>query len=229
MNAMADMLRIIVRPFGPATDVLGSEPIEYALMPPATLGLLVELLVARHPGLRAFEGRLRFAVNEEYAGFDTVLREGDEVAVIPPVAGGGEEPVLLTDAPIDVAALARAVAGPACGAVVTFEGVVRAEGSPDNPLVALSYSAHPSMAVRQMRRLRKQARERFEIHDVAIAHRVGRLEIGEASVVVVVSAGHRGAAFDACRWVIDTLKQDVPIWKQEIWTQGEPTWVDPTA
>lgn len=138
------------------------------------------------------------------------------------------DPVELTRSPIDVAGLIARMQDSACGGVVTFEGRVRAEGTADNPLVALEYSAYEEMALRQMQRLREEARRRFAVRRVAIVHRLGRMEVGEVSVVIVVAAPHRADAFEACRWTIDELKRDVPIWKKEIWAGGGTTWVDPT-
>lgn len=225
---MVGMVSVKVRLFGPAAEAVGDAELEYALTEPARLRDLIELLMGRYPRLAAGVGTLRFAINEEYALPEAALADGDEVAVIPPVAGGGVEMVQITDGPIDAREVAARVAHRSCGAVVTFEGVVRLEGDADNPLVALEYSAYESMALRVMGRIRREALERFAIENAAIVHRVGRLAIGEASVVIVVSAGHRGDAFEACRWLIDTVKIDVPIWKKEIWSRGESTWVDPS-
>jgi len=137
--------------------------------------------------------------------------------------------VELTAMPVDLGRLVAAVEHPSCGGLAIFAGVVRADGPTENPVVALEYSAYDSMVLKQLQRLGEQARERFAIHEVAIAHRVGRLAVGETSVVVAVSAPHRAAAFDACRWVIDTLKRDVPIWKKEIRKNGESSWASPTT
>lgn len=224
---MRNMIHVKVRLFGPAADTVGGSELEYVLAPPATLGDLVELLFLRHPALGERAASLRFAVNEAYADPCTPLADGDEVAVIPPVSGGDWDPVVLTLEPIDTRALARLVADRSCGAVVTFEGVVRADGSSANPLSALEYSAHESMGLRQMIAIREQAIERFDIWEAVLAHRLGQLAVGEVSVAIVVSAPHRGAAFAACQWIIDAVKRDVPIWKKEIWTQGEATWADP--
>jgi len=111
---------------------------------------------------------------------------------------------------------------------VTFEGIVRAEGPAENPLAALEYSAYHSMALRLMNQIRAEALDRFEIEEAAMAHRTGRMSVGETSVVIAVSAPHRADAFEACRWIIDAVKIDVPIWKKEIWSRGESKWVDPT-
>lgn len=119
---------------------------------------------------------------------------------------------------------------PEAGAVATFEGTVRAEAGDDGrTLSALQYEAYEAMAAEQMATLRERAMKAFGILDAALVHRLGRVPLGEASVAVVVSAAHRAAAFDACRWLIDTLKADVPIWKKEIWSDGSTTWSDPLA
>ncbi len=135
--------------------------------------------------------------------------------------------VRLTREPLDAEALAREIADTAAGAVVTFAGVVRAERGPGGPLAALDYAAYEEMALREMSAIREQALRTHEVLDICIAHRLGRIALGEASVVVVVTAEHRAAAFDACREVIDALKTRAPIWKREIWSDGPATWVDP--
>lgn len=222
------MIQVTVRLLGPAVEWVGDEVLSYHLMPPAQLATLIELLHIKYPRLAQRAAFLRYAVNNEYATPDHALADGDEVGIIPPVAGGSADLVRLTHACISVAELAPLVTTSACGGVVTFEGIVREETQADRPLVALEYSAYDAMAIKLMNALRDGARTRFAIHDAAIAHRLGRLEIGECSVAIVVVAAHRGDAFDACRWLIDTLKKDVPIWKKEIWSAGSPTWVDPT-
>ena len=129
--------------------------------------------------------------------------------------------------PIDMAALARHVRSPEDGAIVTFDGFVRNQ-SHNRATLYLDYEAYESMALEQMNSLAAQALSQFQIRDVAIVHRLGRLQIGEASVLIAVASAHRAAAFEACRWLIDTLKKKVPIWKKEyfedgaIWADGEP-------
>lgn len=137
--------------------------------------------------------------------------------------------VELTREAIDSSRLADWVRRPDAGGVVLFGGDVRREGSGDNALAALEYSAHEEMALEQMGRLRERALAEFDVCEVGIIHRVGRVEIGERSVAVAISAPHREAAFSACRFVIDTLKRDVPIWKKEVWAGGRTAWADPTG
>jgi len=127
--------------------------------------------------------------------------------------------IRLTEDPIDHAALTEMVRSPNAGAVCTFLGTVR-EFTGDLRTLALDYEAYPEMALKTMGELEEEARRRWPIEHVALVHRVGRLEIGEVSVGIAVSCPHRGEAFDACRWLIDTLKAVVPIWKQEHGADG---------
>ncbi len=225
------MTTVTVRFFGPAADATGESHAEYRLAAPATLAAAREMILARYPRLAAGASSLRFAVNQEYVDGDASLSDGDEVAVIPPVAGGAGdavEPVRIVTEPIDLPSLVERVVRHEAGAICTFSGTVRAEGD-DDTLLALEYSAYDEMAIKKMRGIRSLALEAHDVTEIAVVHRVGQLELGEASVAVAVSAPHRAAAFDACRYVIDTLKTTVPIWKKEHWSSGETSWVDPTA
>jgi molybdopterin synthase catalytic subunit len=170
------------------------------------------------------------AVNHEYAGPDHLLSDGDEVAILPPVSGGAEVLVQIVREPIDSQMAERivsAVKSGGDGAVCVFDGIVR-DNTRGRATLHLDYEAYEEMALKQMRTLREDAIARFGVRDVAIVHRLGRLFVGETSVFIAVSSAHRGAAFDACRYVIDTLKKTVPIWKREqfadgaVWADGEP-------
>jgi molybdopterin synthase catalytic subunit len=226
---MGELVHVRVSLFGPAVDAAGTDRLEFALGSPAVLGDLIGLLCAKYPRLAAAGSSLRYAVNEEYAGRDRPLADGDEVAVIPPVAGGQEVRVQLTREPVSAAQLAPLVSRAGCGAIVTFEGIVRAEQSEHGSLEALEYSAHESMALRLMERIREHVTRRFAVADAVFVHRLGRLAIGECSIAIAVAAPHRGAAFEACRFIIEAVKADVPIWKKDIWSDGQTSWVDPTA
>ncbi len=227
------MTTVTVKFFGPARDATGVASAEYQLVEPATLGTLREMILAQYDGLAAGASSLRFAVNQDYIETDVALSDGDEVAVIPPVAGGSpssdDGTVAIVERPIELAPLVEQVAAHEAGAVCTFTGTVRAEGDASHKLIALEYSAYGEMALRQLGEIRATALERFDVTQIVVVHRVGRLELGETSVAVAVSAPHRGASFDACRFVMETLKTTVPIWKKEHFSDGQNAWVDPTA
>lgn len=138
------------------------------------------------------------------------------------------ERIRLVREPIDAAAMAAALSCAESGAMATFVGVVRAEERDGRALAALDYLAYEEMALEQMESIRRSAGERFEILDSSIVHRLGLLKIGEASIAVVVSSAHRAAAFDACRWIVDAVKADAPIWKQDVWRDGTRSWVEPS-
>jgi molybdopterin synthase catalytic subunit len=135
------------------------------------------------------------------------------------------EPIItITHEPLDRAALVAAVSHPSVGGIVFFEGVVR-DNARGKQVRYLEYDVYPEMARSKIREIIVEAEQRWGVDRIAVAHRVGRLEIGEASVIIVVAAAHRGEAFDACRYIIDTLKTSVPIWKKEVATNGEE-WVE---
>jgi MoaE-MoaD fusion protein len=167
---------------------------------------------------------LLLAVNRAYVGRDAVLRDGDEVALIPPVSGGSFR---LSDEPLSLDEAVREVASDDAGAVATFSGTTRAH-SRGREVVQLEYEAYEGMAEQEMERIAGELKERYALVDVAIHHRVGVVGIGETSVVIAVSAAHRGDALSACQDAIDTLKQTVPLWKKEIYVGGE-VWVGSEA
>jgi len=160
---------------------------------------------------------LLYAVNREYADRDAALRDGDEVALIPPVSGGDFR---ISAEPLDLARATAEVETPEAGAVATFVGTVRRR-SRDREVEYLDYEAFEEMAEPMLARLADELAAKHDVCRIAIHHRIGRVEIGEASVVIAVSAPHRAAAFDACREAIDTLKQTIPLWKKEVYAGGE--------
>ena len=225
-------VRIRVLFFGAARDVVDSNPLELSLDAPATVSSAFKSLVGRFSQLERFGRSLLFAVNQEYATPDTLLHENDELAVFPPVSGGSScdyrcplDFFELTTEPIDVGQVARRVVLPECGATVTLDGYAR-EWTKGKRTSYLVYEAYDGMALTEMERLGAEAHKRFEIAHLGIVHRTGRLEIGETSVVIAASAPHRKAAFEACEWAIKELKRTVPIWKKEVYADGEE-WVTP--
>jgi molybdopterin converting factor subunit 1 len=197
------------------------------------------------PKLQEFRGAIALAVNYEYSGPATELQDNDEVALIPPVSGGvvTNDPIAteisalvseharIVYQPIQAESIVNAIKHPEDGAVTSFDGVVR-NHSRGRRTLYLDYTAYEKMALLQMEQLAQRSLTNYAIRDLRIVHRLGRLQIGETSVYIAVAAAHRGAAFDACRWLIDTLKTTVPIWKKEyfedgaVWADGEPFPVD---
>lgn len=218
---------ITVRFFAAAADAVGRRQLEgdwAGLTPPQLLANLQE----QYPPLARLVPSLAVAVNREYAEADRVLQDGDEVALIPPVSGGSgeaeERPLFeVTDAPLSADEIAARVTNPHSGATLVFVGTVR-EWTKGKRTVLLEYEAYPEMAVAQMQVISREIEAQWPGARTAIVHRVGRLAVEEASVIIAVATPHRADAFAACRHAIERLKQIVPIWKKEIWEDGEE-WV----
>ncbi len=168
-------------------------------------------------GLGEEPAGLLYAVNKRYAARDTALAEGDEVALIPPVSGGAFR---LTDRPIDPESVIREVSDPRAGGIATFIGTTRVE-SRGRTVHYLDYEAYGGMAEQVMAEIAEELKSRHDLCEVAITHRIGRVEIGGLSVVIAVSAPHRADALAACREAIDTLKERAPLWKKEVYEGGE--------
>lgn len=200
---------------------------------PPTLAELRHMLVETYPALDRALPTMRLAINMSYAADDALLAPGDEVAVIPPVSGGCGDERIWTELfrvalPLD--RMHAFIGGDqTCGGIVIFEGVTRAESDPEHgELLRLEYEAYDAMALTEMRRLCADAFTRWSVGKIALLHRLGAVFPTETSVVIAVAAGHRSEAFDACRWLIDTLKRDVPIWKKDVFASGFTRWVEPT-
>jgi molybdopterin synthase catalytic subunit len=220
-------MRIKVLFFGQLRELVGASEESVELPGGACVGDLISHYQQRVPRWQEFRPSLAVAVNQEYTDAAAPLSGGDEVAFIPPVSGGAAPDVVeLTRAPIAREKLAAAVKAPPAGAVVVFEGIVR-NHSGGRETLYLDYEAYEPMALEKMKQIAAELHERFPIDRMAMAHRLGRLGIGETSVLIAVSSAHRAAAFEACRWAIDTLKRTVPIWKKEyfadgaVWSEGE--------
>jgi molybdopterin synthase catalytic subunit/molybdopterin converting factor small subunit len=168
-------------------------------------------------GLGEEPAGMLYAVNQEYAERDQELAEGDEVAVIPPVSGGAFR---LVGGPLDLGAVIAEVADERAGAIATFEGTVRRQ-SRGREVIALEYEAYGGMAEKVMAEIADGVKERYDLCEVAVVHRVGHCDVGDVSVAIAVSAPHRQDALSACRDVIDELKQRVPLWKKERYEGGE--------
>lgn len=220
-------MRIKVLFFGFTHDLTGLREEQVELGEGENLQGLRQLYEDRFPRLGELAGSLLFAVNQQIADPLAILHEGDEVAFMPPVSGGTEtDHYRVTTGKVLASDLARSLQATEDGAVVTFEGIVRANSNGRKTLY-LEYEAYGPMAVRKMEEIGAEAKEKFAINSIGIIHRTGRLEIGETSVAIVVTAAHRRPAFEACHYLIDRLKQVVPVWKKEyfddgaIWVEGE--------
>jgi len=224
------MTQVRVQAFGMLREPLGSAPVPFQLPAGATVADLLAAVAAAYPA--AMLRGIAVAVNAEYAQSTHPLADGDEVGLLPPVSGGAPDEfdsghVALTRDVIDSAALLAAAKQGSDGAVTVFDGIVR-NHSRGRQTLHLDYEAYEEMALKQMAALCDQARKKFGVRHATIVHRLGRLHIGETSVLIVVASAHRAQAFDACRFLIDTLKKTVPIWKKEtfvdgaVWADGEP-------
>jgi molybdopterin synthase catalytic subunit len=224
---------IIVKLFAAVAQKVGQRELTLPAEGRTVADLLTDLR-AKYPALEKLSGILLVAVNHQYVSHDYVLKDGDEVGLIPPVSGGsaGAGPsvsefsgslFVVTDAPLSADAIAAKVINPYAGAVVTFIGTVR-EYTRGRRTVHLEYEAYAEMAVGQMAQIGREIEDRWPGARTAIWHRTGKLEIGEASVVIAVATPHRAGAYEACRYAIERLKKIVPIWKKEVWEDGEE-WV----
>jgi MoaE-MoaD fusion protein len=231
-------MRVRVLYLGMLRDVAGLDHEAVELAEGARLSGLYSELERRFPKLQGFRNSIALALNQEYADATAELHDNDEVALIPPVSGGSSdedstaetplprisEHARLVGKPIKTAMVLASIKHPEDGAVAVFDGIVRNNSRGRNTLY-LDYTAYEPMALRHMEELARQALANYAIRDVRIVHRLGRLQIGETSVYIAVASAHRAAAFDACRWLIDTLKQTVPIWKKEYFEDGA-VWAD---
>ena len=219
---MAVAIAVRTRLFARLRELAGTDSENVEVRAGATVADVYNALRKSHPGLDVSSESVRAAVNQEFADWDVVVADGDEVAFIPPVSGGAHAVGVLfelTTDPLDPRRLEAAVAHKGAGAICTFIGVVR-DTSRGRSVTHLEYEAYSEMATAEMRKIAGEIAEKWPEARVAMAHRTGRLEIGEASVVVSVSCPHRAEAIDACRWGIDRLKESVPIWKKEHATDG---------
>ncbi len=226
---MAVAIAVRTRLFARLREQAGTDAESVEVQAGSTVADVYDALRKLHPALETNRESVRAAVNQEFAGWDAVVANGDEVAFIPPVSGGAHAVGVLfelTTAPLDARRLEAAVAHPGAGAICTFTGIVR-DSSRGRSVTHLEYEAYAEMATAEMRKIAGEIAERWPQARVAMAHRTGRLEIGEASVVVAASCPHRAEAIDACRWGIDRLKESVPIWKKEhaadgtYWIEGD--------
>ena len=222
------VMRVRLLFFGIMKDLAGKPSDTLELPEGARVADLLLHYEQQNPRLKELSSSLAVAVNERYASAQTELKDDDEVALLPPVSGGAaSDRIQIVREAIEASAWLEKIKRAEDGAAVVFEGVVRNQTRGRKTLYLL-YEAYETMALRQMEELADHALRQFQVRDVVIIHRLGRLEIGETSVLIIVASAHRAAAFDASRWLIDTLKKTAPIWKKEyfedgaVWADGEP-------
>jgi molybdopterin synthase catalytic subunit len=220
-------MTVSVRLFARYREAAGRDRIDVELPEGGTVAAAWAAVEERFPVLASYRPFTLFAVGSDYVDEDRPLQPGEELCLFPPVSGGGPDPadlVELTDRPLSEQAVVDAVADPGAGGCVLFSGVVR-DRTAGRRVKFLEYEAHGPMALAKMREIAEGIRARWpEVRRIAVVHRVGRLGIGEPSVLIAVAAPHRAQAFDACRFAIETLKTTVPIWKKEFFEDGE-VWV----
>lgn len=228
-------MRVRVLFFGVLREMAGKSAEDLEIADGSSVRDVIACYESEIPRLKQSLASLALAVNQNYAGPETKLKDKDELALLPPVSGGAPavagksrgQYASLTREPIETEKTLNRLKRGEDGAALVFEGIVRNQTRGRKTLF-LDYEAYEGMALDQMEALAQEALVRFQIRDLALVHRLGRLEIGETSVLVAVASAHRAAAFEACRWLIDTLKRKVPIWKKEyfedgaVWADGEP-------
>jgi molybdopterin synthase catalytic subunit len=227
-------MRVRVLLFGQLKDIIGRQEDSLELEPGAKLSAVTSYYAERYPKFQGLNSSIACSINQEYAQGLAVLKEGDEVALLPPVSGGKgkleelvSEHCAIVREPINLSAIKKKLEHPEDGAALFFDGVVR-NNTRGRRTLYLDYEAYEPMALSEMEKIAQASLELFKVRDVYLIHRLGKLEIGETSVLIGVASAHRLAAFEACRWLIDTLKKTVPIWKKEhfedgaVWADGEP-------
>jgi MoaE-MoaD fusion protein len=227
-------MRVRVLLFGQLKDIVGHQEDSLDLESGSQLSAVIAHYSSRYPRFEGLTRSIACSINQEYAQGSAVLREGDEVGLLPPVSGGKSSMVQLRSEhcaivrePIDLQAIRKELEHPEDGSALLFDGVVR-NNTRGRRTLYLDYEAYETMALNEMEKLAQATLERFKVRNVRLVHRLGRLQIGDTSVLIGVASAHRAAAFEACRWLIDTLKKTVPIWKKEYFEDGA-VWADGEA
>jgi molybdopterin synthase catalytic subunit len=220
---VAGPVEIDVRYFALLREIVGRSRERRQAPAGATAGDVFDALIREHPRLERLKPVTMLMVNHAYVSDDHALADGDELALIPPVSGGESRRFRVQEEPIDARELERLVSYPGAGAIATFIGTVRDAGR-GQPVTHLEYEAYAPAAELAFSQIGDEIRTRWGLDGVAIAHRVGTLPVGEASVAISVASPHREAAFEACRYAIERIKEIAPIWKKEYY-QGGAAWI----
>jgi molybdopterin synthase catalytic subunit len=222
-------MRVTLRHFALIRETIGRQTEERTVEPGTTISGVYDLLSAEQPRLAPLKPSVMMMANQQYVPADYAVSDGDEIVFIPPVSGGSDDGRLfrVTTDELDPRETERAVADPAAGAIVTFTGVVRDNGR-GQAVSALDYEAYAPAAEKMLAQVADEIDEKWGLKRVAIIHRTGLLTVGEASVVISISSPHREAAFEACLYAIERLKEIVPIWKKEHYADGA-VWIGSEA
>lgn len=210
--------------FASLRDIVGARAVEVEIAEASTVADLCAALSTLHPALEGRLGKVRVAVNDELCDVARMLQPGDEVAYLPPVSGGAGGYVAVVDDPISIDAVLSSVRRSDCGAVLLFLGTVR-DNFQGLPVMGMEYEAHHVLAEHGLCQVAEEARQRWPVRAVSVVHRIGPMAVGDVSVAVAVAASHRPEAFEAGRFIIDRLKETVPIWKREFLEGGE-VWIE---
>ncbi len=218
-------MKVKVKYFAVLKSISGKIEEDFELRDGSKISELMEVLEGKYPDLKGRRDKILVAVNGRRAGESDKLREGDEVALLPPVAGGNNLKAFnVISEPIPIESLVKEVMSPSCGAVVTFIGMVR-DHSEGKEVVGLEYEAYEEMVLNEFNSIGGEVSEKWPDVRLLIWHRVGKLEIGDISVLIAAAAPHRAEAFEACRYAIEELKKRAPIWKRELFREDESRWV----
>lgn len=222
-------MRVTLRHFALIRETIGRQIEERTVEPGTSISGIYDILATEHPRLAPLKVSVMMMANQEYVPADYAVKDGDEIVFIPPVSGGSEDGRLfrVTEDELDARETERAVADPGAGAIVTFTGVVRDNGR-GQQVSALDYEAYAPAAEKMLAQIADEIDEKWGLKRVAIIHRIGLLPVGEASVVISISSPHREAAFHACLYAIERLKEIVPIWKKEHYADGA-VWIGSEA
>jgi len=211
-------MKLSVRLFASVREAIGSPTVDVELPDDATVATLTQAMQASYPQVRELPGA-RISVNYEYVDMNHPIRPNDELAVIPPVSGGSVPYFEITADELTGDSVADLVRSPDCGAITVFLGTAR-RTSRGREVEYLEYEAYPEMATRKLQQIADEIKDRWGTDRLAVKHRVGRVDLGEASVAIAIATEHRAEGFEACKYAIDRLKEIVPIWKKEVWVGG---------
>lgn len=217
-------MKVNISLFAGLHDLVGKREVMMELADGSTVDQLRDELGKLFPVVIPYLATLVCAVDDEFVATDHLLADGDEVALIPPVSGGGADLFLVTSEELEPQRLTDAVRADESGAVTLFYGVAR-NNNEGRAVRALEYEAHDTLAEKKLREVGDEVLKRFDITGIGVHHRTGHIEVGETSLLVAVSSAHRREAFEACQFAVDRIKETVPIWKKEIWVEGGSDWV----